>query len=108
MSNTTIVNNGRPKIGQQKRNLEMVASGSTPLASNETDFILSDTEKTFQTETKSKSYGVSNGFSKYISLLVTFFGRVLSWLHGSGGSEIDVHRMESRRNEQLGLRKWNL
>jgi len=108
MSNTTIVNNGRPKIGQQKKNLEMVGSESTRSVTNETDFILSDTEKTFQTETKSKSYGVNNGFSKCVSLLVTFFSRILSWLNGSGGSEIDVHRMESRRNEQLGLRKWNL
>ena len=108
MSNTTIVKNGRAKIGQQERNLEMVASESTPSATNETDFILSDTEKTFQTQTKSKPYGVNNGFSECISLLVTFFGRILSWLNGSGGSEIDVHRMESRRNEQLGLRKWNL
>ena len=108
MSNTTIVNNGRGKIGQQEKNLEMVASGSTPSAIDETDFILSDTEKTIQAETKSKSYGVNNGFSKCISLLVTFFGRILSRLNGFGGSEIDVHRMESRRNEQLGLRKWNL
>ena len=108
MSNTTIVNNGRRKIGQQKRNLEMVASGSTPLASNETDFILPDIEKTFQAETRTKSYGVNNGFCKSISLLVTFFGRILSWLNDFGGSKIDVHRMESRHNEQLGLRKWNL
>lgn len=108
MSNTTIVNNGKGKIGQQEKNLGMVALESTPSATNEKDFILSNTEKTFQTETKSKSYSVNNGFSKCISLLVIFFGRILSWLNGFGGSEIDVHRMESRRNEQLGLRKWNL
>ena len=108
MSNTTTVNNGRRTIGQQRRNLETVALESTPLATNETDFILSATEKTFQTETKSKSYGVSNRYSKYVSLLVTFFSRILSWLNGFGGSRIDVHRMESRSNEQLGLRKWNL
>ena len=108
MSNTTIVNNGRRKIGQQEKNLEMVALESTPSATNETALILSDTEKTFQTETKSKSYGVNNGFSKSISLLVTFFGRIPSWLNDFGGSEIDVHRMESRHNEQPGLRKWNL
>jgi len=108
MSNTTIVNNGRRKIGQQKKNLEMVGSESTPSATNEKDFILSDTEKAFQTETKSKSYGVNNGFFKYISLPVTFFSRIFSWLNGFGGSEIDAHQMESRRNEQVGLRKWNL
>lgn len=108
MSNTTIVNDGREKIGQQEKNLEMVASESMPSATDETDFILSDTEKTIQTETKSKSYVVNNGFSKCINLLVAFFGRILSWLNGSGSSEIDVHRMESRSNEQLGLRKWNL
>jgi len=108
MSNTTIVKNGRAKIGQQEKNLEMVASESTPSATNETDFILSDTEKTFQTQTKSKSYGVNNGFSECISLLVTFFGRILSWLSNFGGGKIDVYRMESRRFEQLGLRKWDL
>ena len=108
MSNRTIVDNGRATIGQQERNLEMVASESTLPASNEADFILSDTEKTFQIETRSKSYGVNNGFSKCISLLVIFSRRILSYLNGFGGSEIDVHRMESRRNEQLGLRKWNL
>ena len=108
MSNTTIVKNGKRKIGQQEKNLEMVALESTPSATNETDFVLPDIEKTFQTETKSKSYGVNDGFSKFISLLVIFFGRILSWLNGFGGSEIDEHRMESRRNEQLGLRKWNL
>ena len=108
MSNTTIVKNGKGKIGQRERNLEMVASESTLSASNEADFILSDTEKTLQTETRSKSYGINNGFSKCISLLVTFSRRILSCLNGFGGSEIDVHRMESRRNEQLGLRKWNL
>jgi hypothetical protein len=108
MSNTTIVDNGRRRIGQQKKNLEMVALESTPSATNEMDFILSDTEKTFQTETKSKSYGVSNRLSKYVSLLVTFFRRILSWLNGFGGGKIDVHRMESGRSEQLGLRKWNL
>jgi len=108
MSKTTIVKNGSAKIGQQEKNLEMAASESTLSATNETDFILSDTGKTFQTETRLKSYGASNGFSKCISLLVTFFGRILGWLNGFGGSEIDVHRIESRRNEQLGLRKWNL
>jgi hypothetical protein len=108
MSNTTIVKNGRAKIGQQEKNLEMVASESTPSATNEMDFILSDTERTSQTQTKSKSYGVNNGFSKCISLLVTFFGRILSWLSNFGGSKIDVYRMESRRFEQLGLRKWDL
>jgi hypothetical protein len=105
MSNTTIVNNRRRKIGQQKNNLEMVASES---ATSETDFILSDTEKKSQTETELKSYGVISGFSKRVSLLATFFGRIPSWLNGFGGSEIDAHRMESRHNEQPGLRKWNL
>lgn len=108
MSNTTIVKNGKGKTAQQEKNLEMVALESRPSATNETDFILPDTEKTFQTETEAKSYGVSNGFSKCISLLVVFSGRVLSWLNGFGGTEIDVHRMENRRKEQLGLRKWNL
>jgi len=108
MRNTAIVDSGSVKVGQQEKNLKMVASESAPAATNETDFILSNTEKTFQTATKSKSYGVNNGFSKCISLLVVFFGRILSWLNGFGGTEIDVHRMESRRKEQLGLRKWNL
>ena len=108
MSKTTIVNNRRREIGYQKKNLKMVALKSTPLATNETAFILSDTGKTFQTATKSRPYGVNNRFAGCISLLVTFYGRILSWLNGFGGSEIDVHRMESRRNEQLGLRKWNL
>jgi prephenate dehydratase len=108
MSNTTIVKNGSAKIGQQEKDLEMVASEATLSATNETYFILSDTERPFQTETESKSYDASNGFSKCISLLVTFGGRILSFLNGFGGSEIDVHRIESRRNEQLGLRKWNL
>jgi DNA gyrase/topoisomerase IV subunit A len=108
MSNTTTVSNGRRKIGQQEKSLEMVALESTPLATNETDSILSATEKTFQTETESKSYSVNNRFSKYVSLLVTFFRRILSWLNGFGGGKIDVHRMESGRSEQLGLRKWNL
>ncbi len=108
MSNTTIVNNGRSKIGQQEKTLEMVARESTPSATNETDFILSDTEKTFQTETRSKSYGVNKAFSRSVSLLVSFFGRIVSFLNGFGGSTIDVHRMESGRSEQLGVRKWNL
>jgi hypothetical protein len=108
MNNTAIVHNGRRKIGGQEKNLEMVALESTHSATNETAFILSDTEKTFQTETKSESYAVNNGFARCISLLVTFSSRVLSWLNGFGGSEIDVHRMESRRDEQPGLRKWNL
>jgi DNA gyrase/topoisomerase IV subunit A len=108
MSNTTTVSNGRRKIGQQEKSLEMVALESTPLATNETDSILSATEKTFQTETESKSYSVNNRFSKYVSLLVTFFSRVLSWLNGFAGSEIDVYRMGSRQFEQLGLRKWDL
>ena len=108
MKNTTMVNNRRGKIDQQENNLEIVVSESTPSATDEMDFILSDSEKTVKAETKSKSYGVNNGFSKCISLLVAFFGRILSWLNGSGSSEIDVHRMESRSNQQLGLRKWNL
>ena len=108
MNNTTIVHDGRRKIGRQEKNLEMVASESTPSATSETAFVLSDTGKTFQTETKAKSYGANNGFAKCISLLVTFSGRIASWLNGFGSSEIDVHRMESRHNEQLGLRKWNL
>jgi hypothetical protein len=108
MSKTTIVNNRRREISHQKKNLKMVALESTPLATNERDFILSDTEKTFQAETKSKSYGAINVLSKWASLLATFFGRILSWLNGFGGHEIDVHRMESRRNEQPVLRKWNL
>ena len=108
MSNTTIVNNGRRKIGQQEKNLEMAALESTPSATNETALILSDTEKTFQTETKSKFYVVNNGFARCSSLIVTFSNRILSWLNGFGGSEIDVRRMESRHNEQLGPRKWNL
>jgi len=108
MSNTTIIKNGRTKIDQQEKTLEIIASESTPSVTNEMDFILSDTEKTFQTETGSKSYGVNNGLSEFISLLVTFSGRIFSWLNGFGASEIDVHRVESRRSEQLGLRKWNL
>jgi len=108
MSNTTIVNNRRARIDQRERNLEMVAPESTPSATSEMDFILSDTEKTFQTETGSESYGVSNAFSRSVSLLVSFFGRIVSFLNGFGGSKIDVHRMESGRSEQLGLRKWNL
>ena len=108
MRNTAIVNSGSVKVGQQEKNLKMVASESTPAATNETDLILSDTERPFHIETRSKSYGINNGFSKCISLLVTFSGRILSFLNGFGGSEIDVHRIESRRKEQLGLRKWNL
>ena len=108
MKNSTVINKIRRETGQQEKNLEMVVSESTTSAIDETDFILSDTEKTIQAETKSKSYGVNNGFSKCISLLVTFFGRILSWLNGFGSSEIDVHRMETRSNEQMGLRKWNL
>lgn len=109
MSKTTIVNNRRREIGYQKKNLKMVALESTPSATSETAFILSDTGNTFPTETKSKSYGVNNNrLSKWAGLIVTFFGRILSWLNGFGGSAIDVQRMESRRNEQLGFRKWNL
>jgi hypothetical protein len=109
MSKTTIVNNRRREIGYQKKNLKMVSMESTPLATNERDFSLADTEKTFQTETKSKSYGVNNnGLSKWVRLIVTFFGRILSWLNGFGGSAIDVHQLENRHSQQPGFRKWNL
>jgi hypothetical protein len=108
MNNTAIVHNRRRKIGGQEKNLEMVALESTHSATNETAFILSDTEKTFQTETRSKSYGVDKAFSRYVSSLVSFFGRIVSTLNGFGGSKVDVHRMESRHKEQLGPRRWNL
>ncbi len=108
MNNTTTVNEGRVRIGQQEKNLEMVSSESTVSATNETDFVLSDTEKTFQTETTSKSYRVNNGFSECISLVATLLRRILRCVNNLGGSEIDVHRMESGRREHLGLRKWNL
>jgi hypothetical protein len=86
----------------------MVAPESAPAATNETDFILPDSERTFQIETRSKSYGINKAFSGYVSSLVSFFGRIVSFLDGFDGSKVDVHRMESRRKEQLGLRKWNL
>ena len=108
MSNTTIVNNRRARIDQRERNLEMVAPESTPSATSEMDFVLSDTERTFQIETRSKSYGANKAFSRSVGSLVSFFGRIVSFFNGFGGSNIDVHRMENGRSEQLGLRKWNL
>ena len=108
MSNTTTVNSGRQKIGHQKDNIKRTLLESSHSSTSETDFILSNTEKTFQTETKSKSYGAINVLSKWASLLATFFGRIISWLNGLGGNEIDVHRMENRHNERPVIRKWNL
>jgi len=108
MSNTTIVNNGKARIGQRERNLAMVAPESTPSPISGMDFILSDTEKTVQIETRSESYGVNKAFSRCVSLLLSFFSGMVSFLNGFGGSRIDVHRMENGRSEQLGLRKWNL
>jgi hypothetical protein len=108
MGNTTIVNNRRARIDQRERSLKMVAPESAPAATNQTDFILTDTERTFQIGTGSKSYGVDKAFSRYVGSLVSFFGRIVSFLNGFGGSKVDVHRMESRRKEQLGLRRWNL
>ena len=108
MGNTAIVNSRRARIGQRERSLEMVAPESTRSATSEMDFVLSDSERTFQIETRSKSYGANKAFSRSVSSLVSFFGRIGRFLNGFGASKIDVNRMESGRSEQLGLRKWNL
>lgn len=108
MSNTTTVNSGRQKIRHQKDNIKRTALELTHSSTIETDFILSHTEKTFQAETKSKSYGADNGLAKWASLLATFFGRITNWLNSFGSNEIDVQRMESRHSQQPGFRKWNL
>jgi hypothetical protein len=108
MGNTTTVNNRTARIGQRERSLEMVAPESAPAATSEMDFILSDSERTFQIETRSKSYGANKAFSRSVSSLVSLFGRIVGLLNGFGGGRIDVHRMETGRSEQPGLGKWNL
>lgn len=95
-------------VGHQNDYIGTVVSESTTSVIDGTTLNLSDVELTDIAEVTPASPGIRYLISKRFVVLVNFFCRVLSWLNGSGSSEIDVHRMETHNDQHLGLRKWNL
>jgi len=59
-------------------------------------------------ETATSESTISVLLFRSLGLLIGIFGRVLNWLNGTGSSQIDIHRIKTRNDQYLGLRKWNL
>jgi len=108
MVNKSILKRTGKRPDYQENNLETATSESTISVLDGSASILSDVESTAQIQNTQISTIGSHRLFRSLGLLIGIFGRVLNRLNGIGSSEIDVHRMESRRNEELGLRKWNL
>ena len=108
MVNKSILKRTGKRPDYQENNLETATSESTISVLDGSASILSDVESTAQIQNTQISTIGSHRLFRSLGLLIGILGRVLNRLNGIGSSEIDVHRMESRRNEELGLRKWNL
>ena len=102
MNNASIANCG---VDPQEKQLEISATGLT--ATETLDSIPSATMQAIPEGIESKSRNLKYQLYKFAVLVATFIGKILSWLNGFGNGEIDVRRMETGRNENLGIRTLN-
>ena len=108
MKNTIAANSERIKTDRKEIKLELVINESTtPIADNLISQ-LPEIKPAASTETLPVFLHIIYKISKRVGLIVTLFKHIFKWLNGLGSNEIDVQRMESRNDQQLGIRKWNL
>jgi hypothetical protein len=108
MKNTITANSERIKTDRKEIKLELVINESiTPIANNLTSQ-LPQIKAARSTETLPVSSDFKNKIAKRVGFIVALFKQIFNWLNGIGSNEIDVQRMESRNDQQLGIRKWNL
>ena len=108
MKNTITANSERIKTDRKEIKLELVINESiTPIANNLTSQ-LPQIKAARSTETLPVSSDLKNKIAKRVGFIVALFKQIFNWLNGIGSNEIDVQRMESRNDQQLGIRKWNL
>ena len=108
MVNKSILKRTGQRPDYHENNLQTATSESTISVFDGPAFILSDVESTAQIENTQISPIASHRLFRPLGLLIGIFGRVLNWLNGTGSSQIDIHRIETRNDQHLGLRKWNL
>jgi len=108
MVNKSMLRRTGKRPDYQENNLETATAESTTSVFDGSAFILSDVESTAQIENTQISPIASHRLFQSLGLLISIFGRVLNWLNGTGSSQIDIHRIKTRNDQHLGLRKWNL
>jgi hypothetical protein len=96
------------KTAQLGNNLKPVGLKSTTSVANRVVFNLYDMRVLNQVEVLQPSPYIKKKTNKFYILLIRFFTRLFKWANGVGSSNIDLHRMEHRSDQQLGIRKWNL
>jgi len=108
MENTITVNSERIKTDRKEIKLELVINESTTPIADNLIYQLPEIKPACSTETIAVSRDFKYKIAKRVGLIVALLKQIFNWLNGFGSNEIDVQRMESRNDQQLGIRKWNL